>query len=326
MRVESPPEHIYIFDSAKILTGDILLSTAPKSPKSAVIRRQTKADYSHAAICTEPGLFIEAIGLGVRRFAIGRMAVRERRHACLLRLRADVPNAGVISRLAGLKAENYLSHGYWLVGALTALSKKLRSETQSRVFCSQLVAQAYREAGLALIAADPAKTHPGTFVSSKLLMDVTDDVLVIHPADVRWMSWTFLEDHDKRTLHDQEVAVKQAVHRRVAKAFRAHHLEPPVDFHSAFGALIRIRDRAVASAIDSAFACSLRREGYLSLPKKAVWDTADSFKLDQYTAEGIRSKTWTPEEKAGILLFQKRQCAIILAATKSRQFELESFR
>lgn len=41
--------HFYVFDSTKILPGDILLSRSPKSVQSAVIRWATRSEYSHAA-------------------------------------------------------------------------------------------------------------------------------------------------------------------------------------------------------------------------------------------------------------------------------------
>jgi len=138
-------ELLHYINSSKLLPGDILLCTDPDSPVSKAIRRATQSRYSHAAIFIGNGGFVEAVGSGVRRFLIDSTAVRNPENVRFLRLKDTVPNARSLAEGAGRKAENYVARRYWVPGAVAARVPGVNLKRRGKFFCSQLVAQAFRE-------------------------------------------------------------------------------------------------------------------------------------------------------------------------------------
>jgi uncharacterized protein YycO len=168
----------FVFDATLLKAGDILLSTVPRDPISFVIRKRTASDFSHAAICTDPPNFIEAVSAGTRPFTILRIAVRDKQYVRVLRLRDTVPNSHAIAASAGSHANNYLLAKYWWAGALTSTITDVAAPDRRRVFCSQLVVEAYRKAGLDLAPGDASmRVIPEALAASGSLQDISDSVL-----------------------------------------------------------------------------------------------------------------------------------------------------
>ena len=144
--VESPAESgnlLHYIDSSKLRPGDILLCTDPDGRVSKIIRQATQSPYSHAAIYIGDGEFVEAVGLGVRRFMVDSTAVQNRENVRFLRVKDAVPDAQGVARTASEKAESYVARRYWLTGAVAARVPGLNLNNSSgKFFCSQLVAQA----------------------------------------------------------------------------------------------------------------------------------------------------------------------------------------
>ena len=192
----------FVFVPRFVCPGDILLTRVPlnlldtSTFNSTAIQAATGAPFSHAALCIEPGLLIEAIGTvrrqlawpatvivvlygnGVCRLALGQTGARSNKNVKLLRLNLDVPNGPVFAQRAADFGHQYLSRGYSISGAVGARISALR-EDRGDLFCSELVARAYMEAGCPLLTGkSPGEIAPGDILKSDVLRDVTKLALV----------------------------------------------------------------------------------------------------------------------------------------------------
>lgn len=208
---------VYGLDLDRVFPGDILLTRARfrirdrSTFESKAIRLGTRGKFSHAALCIAYGQFIEAIGWGVCRLAFMQTGAREKENIQLLRLKSEVPNAQRIAQLAAKFGHEYLTRGYSVRGALGVKIRPLRDATRDEMFCSQLVARAYHQAGLPLVPAkSPERTAPGHLVKSPYLRDVTSlAVIAIHtdiPPDF------YLDDGSTpQRPHQWEIVAKQKI-------------------------------------------------------------------------------------------------------------------
>lgn len=288
-----PPVRFYTLDAEKIFPGDILLSTSPTTLISRVIRVATWSDYSHAAICSESGYFIEAINVGVRRFLAHTLAAKDKANVRVLRLRSSVQDGAAIARQAGRVADRYVTHPYWKAGALTALSRMISFSESGAFFCSHLVAQAYQEAGKPLLEGrDPWKIVPGHLLTSPFLEDVTDEVLRVEDGHVRYLARDFVEGDQRHTAHHDEITIKQAIHRRTVPAFLAHGLQAPPDFDGMLQGLKQAWKGGDAKELDVHVCEALREEGLLALPEKRFPPDCPTFHQARMVAVGIAMGKW----------------------------------
>jgi hypothetical protein len=199
---------MFSFIPRLVCPGDILLTRVPfklldiSTYKSSGIQVFTSSRFSHAALCIEPGLLIEAIGTGVCRLALGQTAARARKNVQLLRLKLDVPGGPFVAQRAADRGHQYLSRGYSVPGAVGAKIAGLRDKERGDLFCSQLVARAYEEAGCPLVPGkSPEEITPGDISKSPLLRDVTD--LALLPITDDQPPAFYLDDatHFERPIH-----------------------------------------------------------------------------------------------------------------------------
>jgi hypothetical protein len=206
---------IYAFDIDRIRTGDILLTRVdftladPRTYVSTIIQRFTKSPFSHAALCIDYGMFIEAIGTGVCRLAIMATGAHNRENVRLLRLNdSKVSDASAKASGAARIAEGYLLRGYSRKGAAGVKVAAFRDLERAELFCSQLVARAYEEVEQGLVP--NKKSHevgPGDLERSEVLEDVTDSAIfrlqTDSPPDF------YLDDHTLfERPHHWEVAIE----------------------------------------------------------------------------------------------------------------------
>lgn len=169
-------EVIFALRPDSILVGDIILTSAA-AVISYAIRRFTESDLSHAAICTRPGMLLEATGTGVlRRSAIGTYATR------IDWIRVLRPKKPLAPNVHGLGiaecAESIYGHEYSVRGALACHFPVFGGSEDGGVFCSQLVAQAYLLYGLPLLLGkSPSQINPGMLLKSSELSDVTNSCI-----------------------------------------------------------------------------------------------------------------------------------------------------
>lgn len=157
--------------------GDILLTRATSvlgpghGVQSKGIRLATWGAFSHALICSEPPIMIEAIGTGVSTLSLGRCYAHDWRSVRVLR-HPDPSVAQDAARAAQLQ----VGRDYSVRRAIRAAFPKVVADrlADTGIFCSALVAQSYVGAGEALFAATPIeRTTPATIERIEGLEDVT---------------------------------------------------------------------------------------------------------------------------------------------------------
>ena len=113
------------------------------------------------------------------------ISAESRSALAVFRVRSEHDPDGNIRMRAAEFASGYLAHKYNFLGALTAVFPQVNlSRRSSKVFCSQLVANAYKQAGLDLFGRRPTKIVPGDFALlasnsiDSFLEDVTTKAVV----------------------------------------------------------------------------------------------------------------------------------------------------
>lgn len=162
--------------------GDILLS-ATNGITSASIRLLTLAPVSHASLYIGDGFVVEAVGEGVRKRLLGDIVGEEDvvvafRHPGLQRAQQEKLRAFVLTKVgrpynhfgivlqAPFTIERRLCELPLLPGVLRnaclygMAAVQLGSYDNDRFFCSQLVLESFRQAGLPLTDADPRWISP----------------------------------------------------------------------------------------------------------------------------------------------------------------------
>jgi hypothetical protein len=198
----------FVFIPKLVCPGDILLTRVPlnlldpSTFTSMAIQKGSRTPFSHAALCIEPGLMIEAVGTGVCRFALAPTGVRSRSNVKLLRLNLDVVDGPWRAQSAADRGHQYLSRGYSLSGAIGSRIAAFRKKGRGDLFCSELVAQAYEEAKCPLLPGKtPGEIAPGDLLKSDVLRDVTD--LALRAVRIDSPLTYYLDDgtHFERTAH-----------------------------------------------------------------------------------------------------------------------------
>lgn len=157
-----------VFVSDLIQIGDILLTTTP-DPMSRAIRNVIGADISHAMICVGASSVIDSTGDGVHARNLERIVLESGCAGYVLRPIKPLTNSQLESAIAFARAA--IGTRYSKAGA--AKSVLAGFVPGRRQFCSRLVAQAYRYAGVNLVP-DADFCHPGELLKSEALVEVPD--------------------------------------------------------------------------------------------------------------------------------------------------------
>jgi hypothetical protein len=162
-------------------------------------------------MCTKPPECVEAVGFGVVGFKIDRFLLREDTPIKVLRLRNRESKVATAESAADWTLEQ-VSREYAQKDVALALFRSIPQIEHSKYFCSQLVAQAYRQAGVELLPGrTSAKISPGALAESPELEDVTSSCKRI-ATPVERLRWTaFLEDDSTVTPHIVEVGLRQKI-------------------------------------------------------------------------------------------------------------------
>jgi hypothetical protein len=171
-----------VVEAAALQAGDILLTTDP-TLTSASIRLMTFAPVSHAAVYIGDGQVVEALGSGVRVRDFEELQAEATVVLVLRYPELTAEQATLIREYAVSKWGTRFSflaitlHIPFSIGRrvceLPLVSPALRdgcirgigvlhrlAASESRLFCSQLVLQAYRHAGVLVTHADPRLISP----------------------------------------------------------------------------------------------------------------------------------------------------------------------
>lgn len=155
-----------VFVTDLIQPGDIVLTTTPE-PVSQVIRKVTGADISHAMICVGKSSVIDSTGDGVHARNLRRLILEPGCAGHVLR---------PVESLTTDQLHSIISFARAAVGTRYSITNAAKSVLAGlvagrRQFCSRLVAQAYRNAGVDLVS-DADFCHPGELLTSAALVEV----------------------------------------------------------------------------------------------------------------------------------------------------------
>lgn len=185
---------VFKIDVAKLRSGDVLLTrnvetTSSKGRlKADVIMKATGGNFSHALLCTVPPTFIEAIGHGVSNLTALRCFVHDLKNVRLLRYHDPL-----IAMRAASEALPLIGKKYSVKKAVCSIlpSAKLADLPDDEIFCSALVAAAFRKVGAEeLKRVDPMKVTPATLEKATFLSDITDQVFIqiLSPSNIEEMT------------------------------------------------------------------------------------------------------------------------------------------
>lgn len=148
--------------------GDIVLTTT-REPISRLIKKVTDADISHAMVCVAGSSVIDSTSEGVQARNILRFLFHKDCAVHVLRPKVPLLTEQVSTIVD--YARSKIGTRYTMVGA--AQSVLGFGKVRRRQFCSRLVAQAYRAAGVPLTE-DADYSHPAELLRSELLLEVPD--------------------------------------------------------------------------------------------------------------------------------------------------------
>ena len=205
--------YVYVIDVSKLKPGDVLLTRNAEASsmkagfQSSAIAKATRGTYSHAMLCTVPPTFIEAVGHGVSNVSAQRCFVHDLKNVRVLRY-----TDAAIAKNAVSYALPYLGQHYSIKKAVRSIlpEEKLSKVGDDKLFCSALVAAAYRKAGAKeLEKIDPMKVTPATLEKAKYFTNVTEDVFVqiLSPSNIEEMS--ALDGDRQSSPMEQEVYLFQ---------------------------------------------------------------------------------------------------------------------
>ncbi len=143
VEIESP--RLWVADAEALRDGDVLLEYGGTG-KSPLIARFDGGTYSHALMWVGNTDFVEAVGSGVRVISYRRIIIETPNNWILLR-----QNDSSLGQRAAIAARKFVGKRYDLLGAVGSKWPGTRMPDQELLFCSQLIAEAYLEAGLELV-------------------------------------------------------------------------------------------------------------------------------------------------------------------------------
>ena len=166
-----------VFVTDLVQLGDVVLTTTP-DPISLTIRKFTDADISHAMICVDKSSVIDSTGDGVQAHNLGRIILEPGCAGHVLRPVKPLSTNQLRSVISFARAA--VGTRYTMTGA--AKSVLAGFVAGRRQFCSRLVAQAYRDAGVALVS-DADFCHPGELLKSAALVEVPNVLRNLSPEE-----------------------------------------------------------------------------------------------------------------------------------------------
>lgn len=191
-----------VFIAGLIQPGDVVLTTTPES-MSQTIRKFTGADISHAMICVGTSSVIDSTGDGVHARNLERIILEPGCAGHVLRpvkLLSTDQLRSVISFARAAVGTRYTKSG----AAKSVLAGFVAGRRQ---FCSRLVAQAYRDAGVNLVS-DADFCHPGELLDSAALVEVPNVLRNLSPE----------EEADRREDIDNVKAMRDSINALLQEA------------------------------------------------------------------------------------------------------------
>lgn len=162
----------WVFDNLELRPGDVVLERST-GKDSALIMAFDGGAYCHALLWAGGSDFIEAVDKGARSISYMRVPVDTPENWALLRYVGAGERSAAVAASAALHARNLVFKPYNLKGAIASVTPAtIQSKTD--LFCSELVAEAYRRAGdTALSATKPHRTTPRVLEQSAAFEHIT---------------------------------------------------------------------------------------------------------------------------------------------------------
>lgn len=159
----------YLLDDNKLEIGDIVLTTTSHK-LSKIIRAVTKGDYSHAMLYVGGNSCIDSTGNGVQSHNTQRLLFPSSKFCKVLRHKDPLTKEQ--TDLITYFVRSKVGTAYSIPEAIQA-GIKIRDNVRelNKQFCSRLVAQAYRSAGLQIVA-NADYSSPEDINNSKELVEV----------------------------------------------------------------------------------------------------------------------------------------------------------
>jgi hypothetical protein len=316
----------YLLDVQALRVGDVVLTSSPGQPVSELIRAVTKADYSHAILVLDPPYAIESSDYGVVKFRLDRFAVREPRNIALRRMRPSL-SARVDFRGMVKFAERMVTREYADREVLAALFERVPRLEQGRFFCSQLVAEAYRSAGLTLVPdRRPERTTPAMLADSDAFDEVREFLRFCKASDLPLIP-AFLDGPNPQSPAEKETEARQTAFRAVARVF-AQHGHDVSDYFDALQKLAEVWRNGLAhtAELDQAFAAAIMESGLPYLTAKCFPGHADELFIDFYVRHAIVFGQMPAEKQRELLERYRGEQDWIRAANEERDRDVTAFK
>ncbi|MGJ4925978.1 hypothetical protein ACQR1I_11715 [Bradyrhizobium sp. HKCCYLS2038] len=199
----------WTFDPSRLLPGDIVLERG-SGWRSKGIAWADWGNYSHALLWLGNTDFIEAVGDGVRVISFARVVIRKPNRWRLLRLVED-PDAAA---KAAAFARNMSHRKYDLKGALQTKAGGRRTPDPTKLFCSQLVAAAYAQAGISIVDGLSAQQVTPAALEHSTKLKIID--LPLQEVDPENAAPLDRDKGYKTTMMQQEMHASQAAFEAVS--------------------------------------------------------------------------------------------------------------
>jgi hypothetical protein len=265
---------LWWFDPARLEPGDVVLESSA-GLRAKGIRVVDGGDFSHALMWIGGTDFIEAVGGGARVISFARIIVRDPKRWMVLRFTGD-QSAGI---RAAQEARRIAHKGYDFKGAINTKLKRRKKADHTRLFCSQLVAEAYLRAGVSLVDGFNADmVTPGALQKLSHLVKIDTPLMEISPE--RHQDIEAFIDRDKayeQTHMAKEMVTAQEAFATVRKSIGLLSVPanssvrfPPGNLAELLDVL-QVAEGAEADKISDALLSELQRLGYFDFLREPLF-------------------------------------------------------
>jgi len=306
-RTGPAPERLWTLDPAALRDGDVILEFGG-SIKSAIISAFDGGPYSHALIWVGNNDVVESVGGGVRNLSFERVLIEDPALWTLL----HQPDR-TLGQRAALAARRLVSKHYNTKGAFRSLGPGAGVSDPGAVFCSELVAQAYLDAGVEVVPGlPPQKVTPRALLHSGIFTQMELTLRECDPARIQQLFGSLDRDEAYRdSLMDKEVRVSRAAFADVESLVRGLPLDeppgvrhPPGNLSELIDALARLPAETSCAVMDALFD-SLQSRGYFHLFDRPFADAREHFIKCRIQLQfgGLPN-----EEREGVRAYLRRTC------------------
>jgi hypothetical protein len=278
---------MWILNRYELCPGDVVLESGG-GPFSRAIQHWTKSRFTHALIWIGNSQFVEAVPMGA--ISISFNLVTFPHPDAVVVLRHPGPAVG---SLAAEQARN-LAHKPYNRGdvARFPIAKHFTSPARStELFCSQLVVEAYRRAGVTLVQGlAPWRVDPGKLISDSTLVQVRPTpVMELAKEEISRLGICYdRHRYYKRTVPYKSLRLTAKVVSRLRPRFKSL-ADPP---NNIFEMLVALG--AYPSQLDDKLSSDLRSlleaEGFFALFDEAA---ANALRLQSATNDEVNA--WIAE-------------------------------